>query len=375
MTQPNHSVLFEELATGNDKKIGVVTLNAERSLNALSADMVALLTPQLTKWKSDSQIALVILQGTGEKAFCAGGDIVDLYTSMKANHGEYSPEIEQFFTSEYELDHLIHTFEKPFLVWGTRIVMGGGLGLLAGGSHRVVTEASRIAMPEISIGLYPDVGGSYFLNRMPKGCGLFLGLTGASINGTDAKYVHLADYFVGSSYREELVSVLVSKSWSHDTEENHKRLSEQLDMLEDYSSPQRVEAKVEPHQSLISDVTSGDNLADIIDAILDVKTDEKWFSKAQQSLKKGSCISALICYRQLREGKGLSLADCFRLELTLSVKCGKFGEFQEGVRALLIDKDGEPNWMYSKVDQVSDKVIDWFFEPKWEVQQHPLNSL
>lgn len=115
---------------------------------------------------------------------------------MKSHPGEYAPAIEDYFTREYKLDYLIHTFNKPFIVWGNGIVMGGGLGMMVGASHRVVTESSRIAMPEISIGLYPDVGGTFFLNKMPDNCGLFLGLTGASINAADAKYTGLADFFI-----------------------------------------------------------------------------------------------------------------------------------------------------------------------------------
>ncbi len=136
----------------------------------------------MQQWKNDHNIALVVLQGAGDKAFCAGGDIRDLYQAMKAAPDTYQPYVEDFFTKEYTLDYLIHTFDKPVLVWGNGIVMGGGLGLMAGASHRIVTASSRIAMPEMAIGLYPDVGGSWFLNRMPEGCGLFLGLTGASIN-------------------------------------------------------------------------------------------------------------------------------------------------------------------------------------------------
>lgn len=160
-------VLFRELESVSDKKIGIATLNAEASLNALSLEMVRLLKAQLLDWQTRNDIALVLLEGSGEKAFCAGGDVVKLYQATidakkaaekDGNASRLAPDVQTFFQEEYELDYLIHTYQKPFMVWGHGIVMGGGLGLFAGASHRIVTEKSRIAMPEITIGLYPDVG-------------------------------------------------------------------------------------------------------------------------------------------------------------------------------------------------------------------------
>ncbi|MGK0269204.1 MAG: enoyl-CoA hydratase/carnithine racemase, partial [Paraglaciecola sp.] len=209
MSSENAPVIFDELTTECGFKIGQATLTKPASLNALDLQMINLLTPQLEKWQQDPKIAMVFLEGSGERAFCAGGDIVSMYQSMQEpvsdkekSDTENSYALQNFFTQEYQLDYLIHTFSKPILVWGNGIIMGGGLGLMSGGSHRVVTETSRIAMPEISIGLYPDVGGSYFLNKMPAGCGLFLGLTGAFINASDALYSNLADYFVPHNAKE-----------------------------------------------------------------------------------------------------------------------------------------------------------------------------
>jgi len=368
-------VTFQELDCINGKKIAVATLNSPRSLNALSADMIDLLYPQLKQWQTQNNIAAVFLQGEGEKAFCAGGDIVHMYNEMKAHKGEFSPGLEEYFTKEYQLDYLIHTFNKPFIVWGNGIVMGGGLGMMVAGSHRVVTENSRIAMPEISIGLYPDVGASYFLNRMPDNCGLFLGLTGASINATDAKYCHLADYFVANDNKEALMTQLTQIDWQEITSLNHDKLSSLLTGFEQDSSTLQPAAKLIEHKTLVEQVTGFDNLKEIVDAILSAECEDKWFSRAQKSLKHGSALSASLAYQQLQLGDSLSLADCFRMELNLSVKSGQFGEFTEGVRALLIDKDNTPKWHFSSVASVEKKVIDWFFESKWSPAQHPLVNL
>lgn len=368
-------VTFQEINCDNGKKIAVATLNSPRSLNALSGEMIDLLYPKLKQWKTQHDIAAVFLQGEGDKAFCAGGDIVHMYNEMQSHKGEFSPDIEEYFTKEYQLDYFIHTFSKPFIVWGNGIVMGGGLGMMVGGSHRIVTENSRIAMPEISIGLYPDVGGSYFLNRMPNNCGLFLGLTGASINATDAKYCHLADYFVVNDRKESLVEQLTQLDWQESAPLNHEKLSNLLISFEQDSVNLSPESKLNEHNVLIEQVTSFDNLKEIVNSILTVECEDKWFNRAQKSLKHGSALSASLAYQQLQFGKSLSLADCFRLELNMSVKSGQFGEFVEGVRALLIDKDNSPKWHFDSIETVDKKVIDWFFESKWSQEQHPLVAL
>ncbi|WP_286267861.1 enoyl-CoA hydratase/isomerase family protein [Thalassotalea atypica] len=368
-------VLFEERLCDNGKRIGIATLNSERSLNALSGDMVDALYPKLLDWHRNDEIAVVFLQGSGEKSFCAGGDIVNLFNEMKSHPGEYAPAIEDYFTREYKLDYLIHTFNKPFIVWGNGIVMGGGLGMMVGASHRVVTESSRIAMPEISIGLYPDVGGTFFLNKMPDNCGLFLGLTGASINAADAKYTGLADFFIQADKKQALLEQLISIKWGDTVALNHDKLSDAMNELERLSNSAVPVSHIRAQKSLIDQVTEHHNLADVVDAITSAEVDDKWFNKAQKSLAHGSAVSGHLVYQQLKVGKSMSLADCFRMELSLSVKCGQYGEFYEGVRALLIDKDSNPQWKYKNIADVDAKTIDWFFTPKWKEAQHPLAQL
>ncbi|MBN8444536.1 MAG: enoyl-CoA hydratase/isomerase family protein [Gammaproteobacteria bacterium] len=368
-------VLFDTLQAENGKLIGVATLNSEKSLNALSLAMVELLLPQLQVWKDDPQIAMVLLQGAGDKAFCAGGDIRDLYHSMKQQPGEFQPYVQDFFSKEYHLDYLIHTFEKPVLVWGNGIVMGGGLGLMAGASHRVVTVTSRIAMPEMAIGLYPDVGGSWFLNRMPAGCGLFLGLTGASINAADAKFIDLADHFIPHDKKSAVLAGLQQVRWGNTVALNHQKLSDLLLQLEQQSLNQQPSSQVRAHQHSIAGLAALGSLPATMDAILAMPGDDVWLNKAKTSLQYGSPITAHIVYRLLQLGQSKILADSFRLELGLSVQCGKLGEFTEGVRALLIDKDQQPKWLYSDVASVPVHVIDQLFSSPWDASEHPLQAL
>jgi len=253
--------------------------------------------------------------------------------------------------------------------------MGGGLGMMVGASHRIVTENSRLAMPEISIGLYPDVGGSYFLNRMPNNCGLFLGLTGASINSADAKYCHLADHFVANDKKDSFIEQLTQLNWQDEVAHNHENLSILLLDFEQGSVELQPETKLIEHNGLIEQVTRFDNLREIVNGILTADCEDKWFVRAQKSLKHGSALSASLAYQQLQSGESLSLADCFRMELSLSVKSGQFGEFVEGVRALLIDKDNAPQWHFDSIESVDKKVVDWFFESQWSQEQHPLACL
>jgi enoyl-CoA hydratase/carnithine racemase len=381
MFSENAPVIFDELTTENGFKIGHATLTKPASLNALDLPMINLLTPQLEKWQQDPKIAMVILDGSGERAFCAGGDIVSMYKSMqdwgavKENpDANNSYALQNFFTQEYQLDHLIHMFSKPILVWGNGIIMGGGLGLMSGGSHRVVTETSRIAMPEISIGLYPDVGGSYFLNKMPAGCGLFLGLTGAFINAADAIYSNLADYFVPHDAQQTLFDRLLAANWQPDV--LHQTLSSICDDFHTLHSEQLPQGNLIEYQDWFTSLATKTDASQAAEYIMSVNAeDNKWLSKAQKTLSAGSPITANLVFEQLLRGKDMTLAECFQMELGLSCKCGEFGEFQEGVRALLIEKDHQPNWRFKSVDQVPKDTIDYFFENIWSLNAHPLAHL
>ena len=324
---------------------------------------------------NDKYTKVIILKSAGEKAFCAGGDIRDLYHTMRENPNTYQLYVEDFFNKEYSLDYLIHTFEKPVLVWGNGIVMGGGLGLMAGASHRVVTGTSRIAMPEMAIGLYPDVGGSWFLNRMPPGCGLFLGLTGASINAADAKLIDLADHFIPHDKKSLVIDKLKAIRWGNTVTLNHQKLSDELLHLEELSRNQQPASQIRVHQTAIAELAQMPDLPSAMQAILDMPNEDSWLSKAKASLSYGSPITAHIVYRLLQLGQTKILADSFRLELGLSVQCGKLGEFTEGVRALLIDKDQKPQWIYPDVAAVPQPVIDELFRSPWPAEAHPLKEL
>jgi enoyl-CoA hydratase/carnithine racemase len=373
------TVVCNKVETDSGAVIGHIQLNKPAALNAIDLSMVRRIDAQLIDWQSDDDVVCVVLDSIGDKAFCAGGDVVSMHKAMQNEPGVTPQFLQDFFNFEYQLDYRIHTYNKPIIAWGHGIVMGGGLGLFSGASHRVVSASSRIAMPEITIGLYPDVGGSWFLNRMPGKVGLFLGLTGASINATDALHTKLADYYAGLYSSADCIDALKRQPWPNSrTTENAKRecellVNDVLATLENISKPSMPAGHLAKLQDKIDQACSKSSLVDIVTAIGELdSSDDKWLARAQKSLVHGSPITAHIVYKQMQKGQSLSLADCFRMELDLSCRCAEFGEFQEGVRALLIDKDMQPKWRFKNIEDVTTETIDWFFSSPWSSEDHPL---
>ncbi|MCS6240627.1 enoyl-CoA hydratase/isomerase family protein [Shewanella baltica] len=366
-------VVFQTLATASGKLIGVVTLNVEKALNALDLDMVRAMTAQLNLWKKDPLIACIVLDGSGEKAFCAGGDVRALYHVSIAAKGQVTEEAKVFFEEEYRLDYLLHTYGKPVLVWGDGIVMGGGLGLMAGASHRVVTETSRIAMPEVTIGLYPDVGGSYFLNRMQGKMGLFLGLTAYQLNAADACYVGLADHYLNRDDKELMFDAMATLDWSDTPALNHQRLDSMINELSNQVDIPKGESVLADSQDNIDRLMAG-SLEDIVTRMSTLASEDAWLMKARDTFLAGSPISWHLVNIQSQLGTKLSLAECFKWELTASVNVCAHGDFCEGVRALLIDKDRQPQWRFKDVNSVPTAVLEQILTSPWG-EAHPFSQL
>lgn len=370
-------VLCKEVATANGRRLGFAQLNAEKSLNALSLDMIDSLDPQLRRWAQDPSIACVILHGAGEKAFCAGGDIRTLHKTAKEHAGPPpNPAALEFFSKEYRLDQLLHRYPKPLLVWGSGIVFGGGLGLMAGASHRVVTETSRVAMPEITIGFFPDVGGSWFLRRMPGRSGLFLGLTGAQINGHDALAGGLADHFLRANDRDALFARLADIPWAADARTNRNRLTELLLEFSTHATSLLPPSNLQQHATLIDSLCSGESLSEVVARITAYDGADAWLKRAAATLRAGAPTSAALSWELRRRAEGLDLADVLRLELTVALQCCAHPDFSEGVRALLIDKDNAPRWTPKTLAEVTPQWInEHFVPPAWPNGEHPLADL
>ncbi|QJQ94440.1 MULTISPECIES: enoyl-CoA hydratase/isomerase family protein [Halomonadaceae] len=374
---PELAVRFNELPTQDDHRIGVATLNAPASLNALSLEMIEQLAERLEAWEGDPQVVAVWLEGAGGKAFCAGGDIVALYRSITAGGDDMSEArafAEAYFSAEYALDYRIHTYSKPLLVWADGIVMGGGMGLMAGAGYRLVTESSRLAMPEISIGLYPDIGASWFLSRMPPGVGAYLGLTGAQLNARDALDLGLADRLIPRERHADLQQALADADYGRGLPSDaHRAVSRVLDEVE--VREQAPSAQLWPYLDHLQALTAGTDVADACRRILDDSRDESWLAANRARLAAGCPLSAHLVWRMLERHRHGSLVETFREELSLSVRCCTEGDLAEGVRALLIDKDKQPHWSHVDVESVPAGDVTALLAPLWPADSHPLRGL
>ncbi len=343
-------VVFDTLAMVDGQYLGIATLDSERSLNALTLAMVEALLPQLEQWANDARIAMVLLRGRGDRAFCAGGDVRDL--TQAARTGEGAPMAPaHFFAREYRLDYYIHQYAKPLLVWGNGVVMGGGMGLFAGARYRVVTETSRLAMPEIGIGLYPDVGGSYILSRLVGRVGLFLGLGASQINAADALHLGLATHAVASTQWQALLDALQQLS-GESVSQGIEAVLAQL-ALSELPAPQ-----VEPRREAIESLCAHEQLS-ALDAAWRAQDlpEDSWLAKAISTYRTGSPTSAALVWRQWHNSRDLSLLEVFRQEWIISTQCALHADFPEGVRALLVDKDHSPRWQPATLAEVSAEHI------------------
>jgi enoyl-CoA hydratase/carnithine racemase len=322
--------LVAELRPG----VATVTLNRPAALNALSFGMLEGLARWLADWETDDRVGTIVLRGAGEKAFCAGGDIRALRERFTAGRDVF-----RFFEVEYALDYRVHTYPKPIEALIDGIVMGGGMGLAQGARRRVVGSRTRMAMPETSIGLFPDVGGSYFLSRLPGRLGLYLGLAGPTLGAADALYCGLADEYgsPGTPAPGELAGLrpAIDRHFAHP----------------------RVEAILASLETERSAEFAG------------------WAQRTREALGKRSPTMLKVTLEQLRRGATLSLADCFRMELGLIHGCFEQGDFLEGIRALVIDKDNAPRWNPGALEAVDGEAVARFFRPRWSAAGHPLAAL
>lgn len=373
-------VLFSTIDSG-DKRIAVATLNRPKALNSLDLEMTELLTQQLRAWASDDAIVAVILDSSGDKAFCAGGDITSVYQGMLDNQNGQVMDNHyaiDFFKTEYALDYYLHTYKKPIIVWGRGIIMGGGIGLLSGGSHRVVSDDARLAMPEVTIGLFPDVGGSWLLPRLNGQSGRFLAATGAIVGSDDALFTGLADYAMPTDTWTDFIQELAAQTWPTYPCKRRTRI-ERDDLIHDVLSKYaRIEAKspgpLQKNFTLINQICSVRDYQRVyreIEKLADHEDD--WLAKAATTMLRGSAFTVGLALTLQDYAKNMSLKEVFELEYIVALHCASDGMFQEGVRALLIDKDRDPQWRYQSIEEVDINDIYDYFEAPWhDNEESPL---
>ena len=330
--------------------VAVVTLNRPKALNALTLAMCRDLDAKLAAWAEDPAVAAVIIEGTGTRAFCAGGDVTAIYDSGRGDRRMAAA----FFRAEYHLNRRIFHFPKPYIALVDGIVMGGGVGVSVHGSYRAVTENTLFAMPETSIGLFPDVGGSYFLPRLPGALGMFLGLTGSRLKAADCLYAGIATHQLASARLPDLVNALADADWSGDA------LAAAGGIIGDLATDPD-EPPLAARRATIDRSFSRESVAAIL-AALEAEGGD-WAEATRADLLARSPTSLKVTFRQLHEGAKLGFDQAMVMEYRLSQACVAGHDLLEGIRAAVIDKDRKPVWQPATLAEVDDDAVAAHFAP------------
>jgi enoyl-CoA hydratase len=329
----------------------IVTLNRPRALNALSFDMCRAMHQGLARWQADPDVHIVLIKGAGERAFCAGGDIRWLYEVLSAEGVE--PAL-AFYALEYAMNARLHHFTKPYVALLDGITMGGGVGVSVHGSHRVVTERTVFAMPETGIGFFPDVGATYMLPRLQGALGMYLGLTGARLNAADCVWAGIGSCFVPSERLDALEDALVRADLRADARATVDRL-----LAEFQAHPGA--APLAEDIDRIDSCYGRKDLGAVLNALGD--DESGWGQRQLEQLSSKSPTSLAVTFRQLQEGAALDFDDAMRLEYRLVPRFLAGHDFREGVRALIIEKDGRPEWRPKRLEDVSAAHVEAYFRP------------
>ena len=374
------SELKSDIVVERRGSAGLITLNRPKALNALTLQMVRDITATLLAWRDDPAVLLVAVRGTNKVGrpgtpealfggFCAGGDIRFFHQAATSGEASAQAALEDFFTQEYTLNHLIHTYPKPYIAFMDGVVMGGGMGLSQGAGVRIVTENTKMAMPETNIGLFPDVGGGYFLSRCPGHVGEYLALTGEVIGADEAIFFGLADIKRETGQLAAIWHDLGTQQF------DSSAMVEQWIATEFIANDPMIHCRsehIDAHFSLL-------RVKHIIDSLESAK-DDSWALKTAAVLRKRSPLMLHVTLEQIRRARGMSLADDLRMERDMVHHCfylrpGAASETVEGIRALAVDKDYQPKWNPARIEDVKPGMADAFFASPWAVEAHPLRNL
>ena len=323
--------------------LGRIILNRPRAINALTSNMVSLIRSALDEWEHDDGVATVLLSGAGERGLCAGGDIVAIYRDA----GNGGAESAHFWAEEYELNARISSYPKPYVAFMDGIVLGGGVGVSAHGRHRIVTERTKVGMPETGIGFVPDVGGTYLLSRAPGELGTHAALTAGTMTGADALLLGLADVYVDSSRLADLAAALAVKPAG--------------EVLRDFAQD-APEAPLAAARHWIDECYAHDDVETIIDALL--RSEDRDAKAAAAAVQAKSPTALKVTLASLRRARALpDLVSVLAQEYRVSLHALAAPDFAEGVRAQVIDKDREPRWNPATVPEVRQSDVDAYFAP------------
>ena len=369
-TEAEKDVLFRVV-----NRVAIVTLNRPAALNALSHAMVRELAVLIERVREDESIVALVLEGAGPKGFCAGGDVRALYQLARARERDGTNGWQQFFVDEYRLDYALHTFSKPLVALLDGVTMGGGMGLGQAAALRVATSRTKIAMPETRIGLLPDVGATHFLAKMPVEMELYVGLTGATLTGADAVRCRLADACVPGEWLDGYEARLAAAQWTGDVravlravfvapchEAGEGALASFAPLIErHFERGSRVEQIV---ASLRADFEREHT-----------ESERKWLEATLEALTHYSPTMLEVTREALLRGRQMTLAESFRMELGIVGRAIEEGDFCEGVRAHLVDKDRKPRWAPATLVEVRPERVQHFLSSPWRGEAHPLADL
>ncbi|WP_369899779.1 enoyl-CoA hydratase/isomerase family protein [Bacillus manliponensis] len=342
------NVLFSIQENG----VASITLNRPKALNSISHDMLQPIATKLKEWEHDNTVRIVVVQGAGTKGLCAGGDIKTLY-SARENEANRK-KAEQFFEEEYELDMFIYKFPKPIVACLDGFVMGGGVGLTYGASHRIVTERTKWAMPEMNIGFFPDVGAAYFLNKAPGYVGRYVALTASVIGAADALYINAAERYMPSERLDHFFNELNKVDW-HNT---NVQITLQK-VLDQHTEQPSKESELHLFQQDIDKHFSFSTIEEIIHSL--EKDTNPFAQKTKETILAKSPFSLKVTLKQFINGKGKSLEECFATDLILAKNFLKHEDFFEGIRSVVIDKDQKPQYKYKQLSDVTEGNVSAFF--------------
>ncbi|HAT8178713.1 TPA: enoyl-CoA hydratase/isomerase family protein [Legionella pneumophila] len=341
--------MTEEVLFSQEGQLGFITLNRPKALNALTLSMIMALQKQLSIWKEDNSIKAVVVQAVPGNAFCAGGDIRWLYNAGRSKESEQM----QFFWHEYRLNHFIHHLGKPYISLLDGITMGGGVGISLHGSHPVASERFVFAMPETGIGFFPDIGASYLLNRCPGFLGIYLGLTGNKLGPHDARKAGLVKQIVFAEQMQSMIDALKKEDLSEDA-------FNRVDHCISSFASDAITAEGSQIKPLI-DVCFSKPTVELIRESLQ-SAEGVWALGVDNTLLQKSPLSLKITLAQIQKAKGLSLAECLKMDFDLASHFMKGSDFYEGVRSLLINKDKNPQWKPPSLELVTDAMVVSYFE-------------
>ena len=346
----------EEVLYNVKNGVGIITLNRPDRLNALTFNMVQSISQNLVNWEKDDKIKTVIIEGAGEKAFCAGGDVVSLRKKVLEEGGPPTELSRNFFYEEYLLNYKINQFRKPFVALIDGVTMGGGVGVSMHGSHVVSTEKTMFAMPETAIGLFPDVGGGWLLAQLKSGLGLWLALTGDRLRAYDLLKTGLVNFYINSSKIGDLKDALIRVS--SDKKEDITNL------INSYSSKPEKISVIENNEEVIKQIFEHGTIEKIFEELeLLINEGNDFAVHTKKELLVKSPTSLKITLKQIAQARLMSLEEDLVMEYRMVQKCQSSGDFYEGVRAMLVDKDRKPKWNPNSIDKVDEIWVNHFFEP------------